>query len=157
MTIGINDYIVKPFDKDEILTRVRALLENVVYKQNIMNSIDANIDFGGPYSELINKINKIVLDNLENSEFNVKFLASELGYSSKQLNNILQAKIGATTVQVILEIRLLKAYDHILKNTYLSIGEAMYNVGFTSKSYFNKKFKNRFGIKPNDLKKKHFI
>lgn len=157
MTVGINDYIVKPFDKDEILTRVRALLENNVYKQNVLNSTDAKIDFKGPYSELINKINKIVIDNLENPAFNVKMLATEIGYSSKQLNNLLQAKIGITTVQVILEIRLLTAYDLILKNTYPSIGEAMYAVGFTSKSYFNKKFKTRFGIKPNDLKKKHFI
>ncbi|MDP5105461.1 MAG: response regulator, partial [Polaribacter sp.] len=157
MTVGINDYIVKPFDKDEILTRVRALLENNIYKQNIMNSIDVQIDFEGPYSELINKINKIVQDNLENSTFKVKMLATEIGYSSKQLNNLLQAKIGITTVQVILEIRLLKAYDLILKNTYPSIGEAMYAVGFTSKSYFNKKFKTRFGIKPNDLKKRHSL
>ncbi|WP_397446184.1 response regulator [Polaribacter sp. R77954] len=157
MTLGINDYIVKPFDKDEILTRVRALLENNVYKQNIMNSTDAKIDFKGPYSELINKINKIVIDNLENPAFNVKMLATEIGYSAKQLNTLLQAKIGITTVQVILEIRLLTAYDLILKNTYPTIGEAMYAVGFTSKSYFNQKFKTRFGIKPNDLKKKHFI
>tara|TARA_R110002126_G_scaffold131201_1_gene274915 strand:+ start:2327 stop:5173 length:2847 start_codon:yes stop_codon:yes gene_type:complete len=157
MTVGINDYIVKPFDKDEILTRIRALLENNVYKQNIMNSTDAKIDFKGPYSELINKINKIVIDNLENPAFNVKMLTTEIGYSSKQLNTLLQAKIGITTVQVILEIRLLTAYELILKNTYPTIGEAMYAVGFTSKSYFNTKFKTRFGIKPNDLKKKHFI
>ena len=59
------------------------------------------------------------------------------------------------SVNIILEIRLLKAYELIVKNRYPTLNEVMYAVGINSRSYFHKKFQDRFGIKAGDLKNKH--
>jgi AraC-like DNA-binding protein len=73
----------------------------------------------------------------------------------KKLNEILKSKIGLSIVNTILEIRLLKAYDLIIKNRYETLKEVVYAVGINSRPYFNKKFELRFGIKPGDLRKKY--
>ena len=58
-------------------------------------------------------------------------------------------------LNTILEIRLLKAYDLIIKNRYETLKEVVYSVGINSRPYFNKKFESRFGIKPGELRKKY--
>ena len=156
MTLGINEYISKPFHKDEIIVRIKNLLEKDIYRSKAFETLENNIEFVNTYSVLIEKIKTIIQENINNSDFNVKFLAQECGYEQKQLNRILQAKMGLTSLQVILEIRLLEAYDAIIKNKYKTISEVMYSVGFNSRPYFYKKFEQRFGIKPGDLKKKYF-
>ena len=45
-------------------------------------------------------------------------LAETCGYGQKKLNEILKYKLGLSLVNVILEVRLLKAYELIVKNKY---------------------------------------
>lgn len=157
MTLGLNDYIVKPFDKNELLTRIRTLLENKMYTKKLLSSENnEEIVFKNEYSELLNKVNTIIRKNLNNSVFDVKYLASECGYTQRNLNNILQKATGLTLVKTVLEIRLQKAYEFIINNTYSSLSEIMFETGFNSRPYFYKKFENRYGIKPGELKKKYY-
>ena len=51
-------------------------------------------------------------------------------------------------------MRLLISYDLIINNKFETIKEVMYNVGFNSRPNFYKKFYDKFGIKPGDLKSK---
>lgn len=90
-----------------------------------------------------------------NLDFTVISLCDLCGYGQKKLNEILKSKIGLSIVNTILEIRLLKAYDLIIKNRYETLKEVVYAVGINSRPYFNKKFELRFGIKPGDLRKKY--
>lgn len=153
ITLGFDDYIVKPFTKNEILIRVKSLLEKNIYRKK-MFTIDADeINFESSYSDLAKKMNTVILKHLNNPEFDVKMLASECGYTQKQLYKIVQSKTGLTLVNIILEVRLLKAYELILKGVYTTMGEVMFAVGINSRAYFGKKFKERFGIKANELKK----
>ena len=54
-------------------------------------------------------------------------------------------------VKFILEIRLQKAYQLLQNKTFYTLSEVRYDVGITSSSYFNKKFKERFGLSPSEL------
>lgn len=152
MLPGINDYIVKPFKESEILTRIRLVLENKLYQKQIKPEA-AKIEYQSHTAELIDKINEILLKNISDPNYSIADLAAACGYSQKQLGKIVKHKTGLTMVKLILEIRLLKAYDLIISNKYPTIMEVIYAVGLTSRSYFNKKFTNRFGIKPNDVTK----
>ena len=156
MTVGINDYIVKPFEKDEIVTRVKALLEHKMHTKQLLADEDSEkITFDSSYSELLEKINTKIRENLNNNEIDIKTLASELGYTQRNLNRILQKVTGLTLVKIVLEIRLQKAYEYVVNNSYNSLSEIMFETGFNSRPYFYKKFKDRFGIKPGNLKKKY--
>lgn len=100
------------------------------------------------------KINKIILKNINNSEFTIHELAASCGYSHKQFTQIVQEQTGLAPVKIILEVRLRKAYELIVTDKYQSISEVLYAVGLNSRSYFNKVFQQRFGLKPGELIKK---
>ncbi|MGB6269616.1 MAG: ATP-binding protein, partial [Olleya sp.] len=154
LTLGINDYIIKPFSNNELIARIRTILENKLLQIKIQNK-DTNIQFDGYTSELIEKVNVLVLKNLENPNFNVLDLANACGYGQKQFGRIIKAKTGMTAVNLILEIKLLKAYELLQINTFSTIKEVMYTIGLTNRSYFNKAFFKRFGVKPSELIKKY--
>ena len=134
--------------------RVQFALEKTINRKKLALSTHSEIEFESSSSELIKKVKNCILENITNPDFNVVKLASICGYGQKKLNEILKSKIGLSIVNTILEIRLLKAYDLIVKNRYETLKEVVYAVGINSRPYFNKKFEIRFGIKPGDLKKR---
>jgi hypothetical protein len=67
---------------------------------------------------------------------------------------IVQEQTGLSPVKIILEVRLRKAYELVVTDKYQSISEVLYTVGLNSRTYFNKVFTKRFGIKPGELIKK---
>ena len=153
--LSFEDYIEKPFKKDEIISRIQFALEKTFNRKKLATPIDSDIEFDSSSSELIKKVKNCILKNITNPDFNVIALCDLCGYGQKKLNEILKSKIGLSIVNTILEVRLLKAYDLIIKNRYETLKEVVYAVGINSRPYFNKKFELRFGIKPGDLRKKY--
>ena len=153
--LNFEDYIEKPFRKDEMLSRIQFALEKTLNRKKLATPIGSDIEFDSSSSELIKKVKNCILKNITNPNFNVAVLCETCGYGQKKLNEILKAKIGLSIVNTILEIRLLKAYDLIIKNRYETLKEIVYAVGMNSRPYFNKKFEMRFGIKPGELRKKY--
>lgn len=154
-TLGLNEYIEKPFTKNEITSRVQFALERSVYRKTIFSPDAVSIDFESSETELIEKIKESILSNLTNTDFNVQVLAQMCGYEQKKMNAVLKSKLGLSIVNIILEVRMLKAYELIVKNIHPTLNEVIYAVGMNSRSYFNKKFEERFGVKAGDLKRKN--
>jgi signal transduction histidine kinase/DNA-binding response OmpR family regulator len=152
--LGINDYVIKPFESMELITRINFHLEKNIYKKQLQSTESEVIDFNGAYSEFMEKINKIILENISNNDFTINELAQQCGYSRKQFTQIVQEQTGLTPVKVILEVRMQKAYKLIVIDKYQSINEVYYAVGINSRTYFNKVFTKRFGVKPGELIKK---
>ena len=153
-TLEIKDYLFKPFTNEEILTKIDDLLENSVYTESLRSIAEDSISFNGSYSELMKKINQIILDNLADFDFNVRSLSEQCGYSQQQLTLILKSKANLTPGKLILELRLLKAYEYIIHKKYATLNDVIFHVGLTSRSYFNKVFLKRFGIAAKDLRGK---
>ena len=159
-TLNLNEYIEKPFSKDEILSRVQNILERTLNRKKILNLepvTQDEVNFDSSSADLVEKIKECILSNLTNPEFNVTMLSKMCGYEQKKLNQILKSKLGLNLVNIILEVRLLKAYEYIVKSKFPTINEVMYAVGINSRSYFSKKFEERFGLKVGELRKKNTI
>jgi len=157
-TLNLNEYLEKPFSKNEILSRVQCILERTLNRKKILNieSVTQDeVNFDSSSADLVEKIRECILSNLTNPEFNVTMLSKMCGYEQKKLNQILKSKLGLNIVNIILEVRLLKAYQHIVKGKFPTINEVMYDVGINSRSYFSKKFEERFGLKVGELRKKN--
>ena len=152
--LGIKDYLVKPFKDTELLTRINFLIEKEQYQKQLQTINNSAINYHGAYADLMKKVNAIVIENINDKDFSVNKLAQLCGYSHKQFSQIIKEKSGLSPVKLILEIRLLMAYDLVINNTYQSINEVIFAVGLNSRSYFNKVFTNRFGVKPGKLTKK---
>ncbi len=151
--LGIDDYIVKPFNKNELLARVKNLIENKksreqwsIENKDLLEESIVSFD-----KKIIDKAEKAVLDNLSNENYKVVDLALEIGYSQRQLTRFLKQYTGMSPVKFILEIRLQKAYVLLQQKAFLTLSEVKYEIGITSTSYFNKKFKERFGVLPNEV------
>lgn len=151
--LGIDDYIVKPFNKNELLARVKNLIENKksreqwsIENKDLLEESIVSFD-----KKIIDKAEKAVLDNLSNENYKVVDLALEIGYSHRQLTRFLKQYTGMSPVKFILEIRLQKAYVLLQQKAFLTLSEVKYEIGITSTSYFNKKFKERFGVLPNEV------
>lgn len=105
-------------------------------------------------SELfIQKIREKILIHLGNEKFSVGDLASEMGLSRSQILRKVRSATGKSVNQFIREVRLDEAIK-LLKNNDLTASEIAYQVGFSSPSYFNKCFLDRYGLTPGEYKKK---
>ena len=150
--LGIHDYIVKPFNKNELLARVANLIKiseiRKEWQQKNQDLFEKNDSFE---NVLLEKIKKIIIKNITNEDFKVEDLATEVGYSQRQLSRLLKQYTGLSPVKFILELRLIKAYQLLKDKAYYTLSEVKYDIGISSTSYFNVKFKERFGIKPSEF------
>lgn len=152
----INDYLLKPFDKNELIARVNALVKQLFNKKHILESnMDLVDNTKTLHSEVIEKTKKIILENLNNPSLNVSFISDALGIHEKQLNKSLKEAIGLSTIKFIIEIRILKAYELIINKKFKTVSEVMFEVGFNSRTNFYDKFEKRFGITAGNLNKKY--
>ena len=148
--LGIHDYIVKPFNKNELLARVSNLIENSTNKK-AWKLETKELQEESFEQKLVSKIQQVVEDNMSNEDFKIDDLAKEIGYSQRQLSRLLNEYTGMSPVKFVLEIRLQRAYQLIQNKTYPTLSEVKYEIGISSTSYFNTKFKERFGVKPSEL------
>lgn len=82
----------------------------------------------------------------------VENLSDRAGLSAAKLQEGFKFQHGLTVCEYIRSVRLSKSEDLIV-NSDLNISEIVYSVGFTSRSYFSKIFKERFDCTPSDYKK----
>lgn len=100
----------------------------------------------------IHRATEAVIAHLDHPNFSGNELASQLSLSREQTHRKLKQGTGMPTGKFISSLRLLKAY-HMLVNTHHNVAEVGYKVGFESPAYFNKCFKETFGVSPGDVKK----
>lgn len=82
----------------------------------------------------------------------VENLSDRVGLSAAKLQEGFKFQHGLTVCEYIRSVRLTKSEELII-NTDLNISEIVYSVGFTSRSYFSKIFKERYDCTPSDYKK----
>ncbi|WP_435623470.1 helix-turn-helix domain-containing protein [Flagellimonas sp.] len=100
---------------------------------------------------LVERLEEIVLANIDNENFSVEELAKTYGASRSQLHRKLKRIKGQSVSQFIREIRLKEAMK-MLRNNVASVSEIAYRVGFNSTSYFNTCFHERYGYSPGKAK-----
>jgi signal transduction histidine kinase/DNA-binding response OmpR family regulator/streptogramin lyase len=153
LEIGADDYIIKPFDAEELKVRVRNLIDQRArLRENFRWQFLSGTNEQLPASnqdQLLQKILEILIRHANEPDFNLKKMAWELGMSSRQLFRKVQALTGYTPNHLLRNIRLKKAaalFDRGMDN----ITEVMYEVGFTHHSYFSKCFRELYQVNPSD-------
>ncbi len=115
---------------------------------------DQNIGMSSSKDDVfLQKLNQIVLDNLENEQFGVSELSHQVGYSRSQLHRKLKVLQKKSASQFIREVRLEEAMK-LLQNDAGTASEIGYQVGFSSAAYFSKCFHRRFGFPPGEVRKR---
>ena len=154
LKIGVDDYIIKPFDPEELRSRILNLLSN---RRERSQEVDrtaqlSNLEFEvNPSADdrWLEDLKEHVLKNLASPSYSVVELAQAVNLGERQLRRRLKALAGLTPGNYIKECRLLKA-RHLLENKQMrTVSEVCYAVGFTTPEYFSKIFYQRFGKMPS--------
>lgn len=85
-------------------------------------------------------------------QYSLDQLSIDYGLSQAKLQNGFKFLYKRTVTEFIRHIRLEQSRN-LIKTTDLNISQIVYSIGFTSRSYFSKIFKEKFSISPNEFKK----
>jgi AraC-like DNA-binding protein len=102
--------------------------------------------------KLTRKLGNAILKNPAKA-YSLEQLSFQSGLTQAKLQEGFKFLYNRTVTEYIRHVRLESARD-MLKNTDLNISQIVYSIGFSSRSYFSKIFKEKYGITPNQFKKK---
>ena len=155
---GADDYLVKPFDKKELQVRVKNLIEQrrqlrERYSRQVTLQ-PRQIAVTAADERFLEKVMKLMEDNIENSAFSVEEFSREIGMSRTQLFRKMQALTNQSVSEFVRDFRLKRAAS-LLGQRAGTVTEIAYQVGFNNLSYFAKCFKELFGQSPSEYLAAH--
>ena len=160
LAVGADAYITKPFSLNILRSTILSLIQN---RLALKNSFSGTQEIGNkvesptlqsPDEKLMERIIKVVNDNLSNTEISVKQIADEIGISTVHLNRKLKELTNQTSSRFIRNIRL-QAAARLLAEKKHSIAEVSDLTGFSDPNYFSKSFKELYGMYPTAYMKEN--
>ncbi|WP_299670266.1 AraC family transcriptional regulator [uncultured Polaribacter sp.] len=103
----------------------------------------------------VRKFGNIILKNPE-KDYSLEELSVDSGLTQAKLQDGFKFLYNRTVTEYIRHVRLESARD-MIRNTDLNISQIVYSIGFSSRSYFSKIFREKYGITPNHFKKKLLV
>lgn len=159
---GAEAYLCKPFLTEELMLRVRKLLEQrEILKIKFRNEIEeADKHYAKQTIQTTNtmdaafmeKVDKFINDNIMNSKLDANILADYMNISMTTLNRKTKAITGLNTTNYIRKKRVARA-KYLLLNTEMTLGEIQAVCGFESPSYFSRTFKSEYGMSPSEQRR----
>jgi signal transduction histidine kinase/DNA-binding response OmpR family regulator/ligand-binding sensor domain-containing protein len=152
--IGVDDYMVKPFDTQELMARVNNLLQRQYARRHWADAPEAATPMEEPAPtenrpEWLLQLQDIVQAKLDSQAlFTIEDIAAALYISTRQLQRNVKSETGLTLNNYIKEIRLHRALQLLEKQQYATVAEYSYAVGFNDPHYFSTLFVERYGKKP---------
>lgn len=154
LTSGADSYLTKPFD----LRILRATIENLIKNREILKNnynemqessiepLAANEK--SPDEKLMERLIKIMNENISNPDLNVEMLAERIGMSRVHLYRKLKELTNQSTSDFIKNVRLKQA-AFLLTEKGMNVNETAILVGFNHVNYFSCVFKDYYGISPS--------
>lgn len=153
ISLGIDDYIMKPFNpevlkaKVENLIRMRAELKRI-YTKSLMLKHQEDSEETSEDDLFMQRIINIVEANLTNPDFSVITLARDVNLSQPTLYRKIRQLTNLSIIAFIRSIRMSKAASLIIQRKYTVI-EVAEMVGYNDVTTFRKHFTNQFGVSPS--------
>lgn len=154
LQMGADDYLAKPFNRQELQLRVKNMLES---RRKLQQRLSGNLAMSEvveiPVIEdvFLSKVQGLVFEKLADHELDIEWLAKSLNMSRSQLFRKLKALTGKSPSLYIRSLKL-KEGKRLLTENKLNVSEVAYAVGFSTPTYFSDAFKEEFGIRPSQIK-----
>ena len=108
------------------------------------------IKMGSADEALMRRIVESIRTHLENPDFDVAALCTDVGISRVHLNRKLKENGNVPPSTLIKSFRMKQA-AYLLANNQVNVSEVAYRVGYASHSYFSSTFKDFFGMTPREF------
>jgi YesN/AraC family two-component response regulator len=155
LDVGADDYIIKPFNLQNLKARVENLLtarKRLQEKFSQQLRLEpTSVVLESMDEEFIRRALVIVTDNLGDPDFSIDSFSREMGVSRSQLQRKIKGLTSETPMEFIKSIRLKRAAQ-LLRDSQLSITEICYQVGFNYPAHFSQQFQKQFGQTPKSYR-----
>ncbi|MEO1436621.1 MAG: ATP-binding protein, partial [Bacteroidota bacterium] len=171
LRIGVDDYLLKPFEEEELKIRINNLLHNyrqrkaffqaerntslttAKNKQQKKNTKPSEQEqqLSAQDIEWLKGVEEFIASHLTDSRLNIDFVAQQFNVSRRQFHRNIKQFTGLTPNQYLQEIRLQLAYDLLVQKKVDTVKAACFSVGFQDVKYFSGLFKKRFGASPSNV------
>lgn len=151
---GAEAYLPKPFNRDELLIRLRKIIDqrNLLHKR-YSGKEWINQQPKKEYAmedKFIGEIRALIDQNLDNDEFDILGLSRAMSMSRSQLYRKFKTLTNKTIGEYLRAFRLNRARE-MLEDGQVNVSEAAYQTGFRNLSHFSRVFNSEFGYKPSDI------
>jgi signal transduction histidine kinase/CheY-like chemotaxis protein len=153
---GADDYISKPFDAAELLTRVENLIELRRDLRQHFSQVSgalvqpSSIEVPSADRVFLERVQTVVEDHLGDGNFGVDWLADEVGLSARQLQRRMR-RITRQSAAGYIRLMRLKRAGQLLRQQAGTVAEIAYTVGFSDANHFSRVFKRVMGITPTEF------
>jgi len=157
LTIGVDDYLIKPFSVAELEARVQNLLYHAHQRKAWLKDKEASTQENEPELKIsvsdkawIDELEQLIIDSLNFQRLNVEELANKVNLSPRQLRRRLKSITGLSPIQFIKEVQLSTARNELEEGVVHSLADVAYKCGFAHQTTFSTEFKARFGKTPKE-------
>lgn len=155
LRIGVDDYLTKPFEDEELIARIRNLLGNCLIRNqefydrsNIEKAASKVSDADYVWLE---RFESYIRKHHADSTLSIPDVAHEFATSESTLLRQLKRLTGLSPLQYIQEVRLNRARAVLENGQYDTVAEVALCVGYKDSRSFSRNFKTRFGKIPSEL------
>lgn len=152
---GANDYVIKPFNPDELLARIHSQLSLVRLRREYTSALKDKKDKTLTDNTIvaIEKVKSYIESNYTDSMISRENLSSIVDMSPGHLSRMFKKHTGKKIHDLIKELRI-QAVAKELKNSDELIINIAFDAGFETLSSFNRVFKKINGMTPTEYRKK---
>ncbi|MGM9735151.1 MAG: ATP-binding protein [Candidatus Cryptobacteroides sp.] len=153
---GADAYLTKPFKLDILQARIRNLIEERSRRIASFSKDEkispSEVTITTIDQRLMTRIMESIEKNMDNSEYSVEELSSDVGMHRMNLYRKIQSLAGMTPSEFIRAMRLKRAAQLLRDDPNLTVSEVSDMVGFNTQKYFTKYFKEMFGVPPSQYR-----
>ncbi len=156
LTHGADAYLAKPFNQNELFTRLDQL---ILVRKKLIRKLEKNglssllkEKVVNPQTKFLKQVIESIHTHLDDTNFGPTQLAKEIGLSESQTYRKLKSITDKSTALFIRSVRLQKGKE-LIETTDKTISEIAYQVGFNDPSWFSRAFKKEFNLAPSDIHK----
>ncbi len=163
LNVGADAYMTKPFSVEVLRHTVRNLLQSREQLRTIYSGGQQTgeerlekLDVKSPDDRLMERIMKVVNQNMSNKDLSVEMLASEVGLSRSQLHRKLKELTNQSTRDFLRNVRMKQAAQLLSEKNHV-ISEVARMVGYDNLSTFSVCFKDLYGVSPSAYRRQHSV
>ncbi|GAB3748426.1 hypothetical protein GCM10028817_07000 [Spirosoma pomorum] len=160
LRIGVDDYLLKPFDEDELTARISALLRNQRERSAMLAASVSPVEnepTGEPVppvsdedARLLQRLEELTISSLDNYNLTADELADSLAMSRRTFYRTIKRLTGLTPTQYLTEARFRQARYLLETRQVSTIKQVAHRVGFRQVSHFAQTYQQRFGKHPTE-------
>ncbi len=170
LRIGVDDYMIKPFNIEELLLRINNLLTNAQNRkftapELVSENKDEKIKVSAPTTSIyqptpadldwLQEVETIALREIKNKDYTLEDLAKELLISYSSFRQKIKLISGLPPNRYIRSIRLHHAKYIMETREINTLKEIAFEIGFEGLTHFSKLFEAEFGKHPQEFLNKH--